>query len=240
MSWFISTITNLSHIFYDAISHKDDLDSILKNHKYTVLIGPANSGKTTWFSDLRAEYKIYITSVADIDNIVPFNKILRMEDFVSNLGTIINLQDCVNIYMIRTNIMRIVFKGGRLLDFNCEDGVYFKKRVTVFVDEIHFFSKRELKFLRVILDNFKTIYNLDIGITMIPHSHLFTKLPNTDNLITFANDIKVISKGCAYCMQPTVHSTCINKSEKMEVKCGKNMFAACCTECAYKFNNNIY
>jgi thymidine kinase len=180
---------------------------MFKNLNYTIIIGPANSNKTSFFlKQLSTNLDKLLISVVDIENLVPLN--ITKEEFL-------NLNFC----FINLRKFEII-------------NVDYSKKYCVCIDEIHFFDIKDLG----LLDNFLKLLNCpEIYFTMLPQSYSNELLKNTHDIFVNTNDIILVdNRGCRRCGKSTVQSESlidIDQNKSNEPICNKKLFITLCKEC---------
>jgi thymidine kinase len=172
---------------------------MFRKYSYTVIFGPSNAGKTSYFLNLKHQNKfknLLLVSVLDLIQLLP-----RLD---------------VDYY----------FNYIKLIDI--PDNIDYETETIICVDEIHFFDEIHLNLLDEFLRKFKKI---DLYFTMISQSHMNTLLNNTIELLSNANDIKIIKGICDICTKKTIQSVCLELSNKNTHLCGKSLFSARCKNC---------
>lgn len=108
--------------------------------------------------------------------------------------------------------------------------ISFNEPTSILIDEIHFCSESELKFICSILEKFK---NVELFISMIPACWDGNYLPNTCNLLSNANNLEKIESPCTTCGKKTIQSGKANSISE-SVVCSKISFFAQCIRCKNK------
>lgn len=197
------------------------------NYLFTLLLGPSNSGKTSWFLNFASEHtnelNCIITTV-DKKNICPLDKTLKQFD-----------KDCyfVNLNSITNNISSSNINSTDEIKSKCN-----VNNINIFVDEIHLFSPSNLSQLTLLIEQLQP---QNLFISMLPGSYTQDPLPNTFNLVAKAHNIIVMTSVCCECKCPTTHSRRINNPATEEEEAagkqiiiGKKLFVTMCKNCFLK------
>lgn len=178
---------------------------------FTLLLGPSNSGKTSWFlnfAKLRSLDNNILITVVDKEEICPCNKKPKQIDDVCTFVNLTNASD---------NQILSKFTS--------------KCNVNIFIDEIHLFTIEHLKHLDQMLNRLEPT-NLFIG--MLPGSYTQDPLPNTFNLVARAHNIILTNSICVVCACPTTQSRRVDHEdqESSQLIVGKILFATMCSKCS--------
>ena len=197
-------------------------ESILEkclDYEYVLLLGPSNSGKTSFLKRkfVSSKFNKLIISSVLFEDLKPPNTRAttwsRYEKFYFNI-----------------NESQKSFK----LKINQKFQKDKKNKFIIFIDEIHFFTQKNLEklaFCLKFLDSRNLIKNLYF--TMLTGSYLSTPLPNHEFIMQKANMIKIFARKCCKCNRKTTQSGFLgqrkNNSSILDV--GKRKFDAMCFRC---------
>ncbi len=169
------------------------------------LLGPSNSGKTSFFlRDSLCRGKKIIISVVALNDLKPLNENITIFDHIKY----INLTEEMSL----TNFDN-------------------KEPCCILIDEIHLFQDHHLSRLAKVLEslNIEQLY-----ISLLPGSFKQNILPNVAQVLCHINNMLVISGTCVKCSKKTIRSgKIINFADtKNDIQIGKGYFNAICYQCS--------
>lgn len=152
----------------------------LNKFDFTLLLGPANSGKTSYFLNLPDSNKLIIANVP-------------IEKLAADKETLSNLQKC-KFVNIATKII---------------DPEIWGKPFIVLIDEIHFLANFDYYIIETIL-NFNKRYIKHLYVALLTGSNLGKPFKPQADIISLANNIVMVPGKCALCGFETTRSRCFN------------------------------
>lgn len=189
---------------------------------YTVILGSANSGKTTYFLENFTNNIVF--STLDLD------KILYPTDIIRYKFTFYKLKENTTEDDLLLEMQRVLQASGSL---------------SVLVDEIHFFSHKQVSLVWSACEKIQRQDRLNVKIffTLLLSSYQQNfrfesesrQLNNVQNVLVKANNIVVLNSPCAFCAN---NFTVQNGVKKEKITCsksihvvGKDIFCARCADC---------
>ena len=184
------------------------LFQFFRKYSFTLLLGPSNSGKTTYFVNEFQNPRIIISCV-------PIEKLAFDEE---------DLEKLLKCQFINTRVS----SDDRDLNWEGE--------CNLLVDEFHFFTQADFLILEKIVDkNADHIRNFFV--TSLSGSSQGTGFFPQIKLIPLANNIIVLPGSCFICGKETTRSACIN-NYKGQKQLNKTAYKACCFEHLKTVNQN--
>jgi thymidine kinase len=186
---------------------------MLKRTKFTLLIGPANSGKTCHF----IFHNFYAASKKLIISAVTFDKLFDVNSYPHAEEKLKQGEVCfLNVNETSPQEL-LTWKSFPLF---------------VLIDEIHLFTDRQLQEVLKVL---RKVPSHNLFITMIPGSYTQDPLPNTHYLLACANSGNFIHGKCGHHAQTLRSGIRIEQpSDKRQIIIGKKNFDAVCFDCHIK------
>lgn len=205
---------------------------MFNKHFYTLILGSANSGKTSWFLK-KKNLKKLIVSVVDLKDILPLN--LDESNFNTFNCKFINLSKILKLefYNDYNNGLMKFLERHQPNEFIKPEFVYLfekttKQEYSICIDEIHFFKTQDLVLLDYLLNGYMEIY-----FTMLPQSDNNNFLPQTSELFLNCNNIILVSSNCQVCEEPTIQSNAKTQRHEFGEICNKSMFVTMCKNCKH-------